>query len=212
MHKLLKATALLLIVGGSFSTAQAGPITYQINDYTAVQQGYTISGSITTDGTIGGLNPGNITAWTWTLSEGVTVYGTTSSSDAGAGILFFGAITASATEITMATPGMDQTIHLILFNENLRDFNGVSLTWRRVGASHSRGFQPASDTFNGNYVNGSFSAYSENPPGLAMPNTTTWVIATANATPEPASRMLFGLGALILCCGVHRRRQPKAAA
>ena len=80
MHNFLKATSLLLITAVSYSGAQAGSITYQINDYPAVENGFKISGSITTDGTIGALSQSDITAWTWTLSDstGSTVYGTVS--------------------------------------------------------------------------------------------------------------------------------------
>jgi hypothetical protein len=60
------------------SAANAAAITYQL--VPAVMDGrvpvgtFTLSGSITTDGTIGTLGPGNITSWDWTATDGTEMF------------------------------------------------------------------------------------------------------------------------------------------
>ena len=41
----------------------AAPITYNIVEHPALQNGHTLTGSITTDGTLGPLDPSNIVSW-----------------------------------------------------------------------------------------------------------------------------------------------------
>jgi hypothetical protein len=42
---------------------------YSLVDYPTLEQGWTLSGTITTDGNTGTLNPGDILAWSWKLSK-----------------------------------------------------------------------------------------------------------------------------------------------
>ena len=49
--------------------AEAGLITYSIQNYPADQEGSTLSGSITTDGNLGILTATDIISWTWTISH-----------------------------------------------------------------------------------------------------------------------------------------------
>ena len=65
-HCISVVTTIVLIV--SANIAEAGAITYAIENYPADQEGYTFSGTITTDGVIGGLASSDIVSWSWTIS------------------------------------------------------------------------------------------------------------------------------------------------
>ncbi|MCY2966135.1 MAG: hypothetical protein NT069_21315 [Planctomycetota bacterium] len=186
MRKLLKAATLLLIVAGSFSAVQAGPITYQINNYPSVQNGFTVSGSITTDGTIGSLSSGNITAWTWTLSTGSTVHGTLSSTDAGATLGTDGTVTATATDITLTSPGANLVNQLSFFSTTQTAQFGVALRYIRNGGDPGEPLD-ANDIYRSSYTSVAFATSSSNPPGVALPSVATWVIASVPPPPPPAA-------------------------
>lgn len=55
---------------GIVGQASAGSITYDLVNYPDVQDGNTLSGTITTDGAIGNLQMSDITAWSVTISQG----------------------------------------------------------------------------------------------------------------------------------------------
>ena len=196
--------SLLAIATVATQTASAGPITYQINDYPAKESGYKISGSITTDGTIGTLASSHVTAWTWTLSDstGSTVYGTASSTDSGTGIFERGTVTASATQITM-TPTAEGYNQFDLYNGVLLANNGIYLSWYR---SPTNG-----DDFSAAYDTQIFDSSSPSSPGLALPDLNTWVIATVAsppaAVPEPSTFALLGLGGIGFVVRTLRRRR-----
>jgi hypothetical protein len=72
----MKRTILPRLAGLSLATwlmlalpAHADPL-YQLNNYPALQNGWTLTGSITTDGTIGTLTTADIVAWQWTVTQG----------------------------------------------------------------------------------------------------------------------------------------------
>ena len=66
----LAAAALLAVCGAS--ALQAGAVVYNIVNYPGLENGWTVSGTITTDGTIGTLSASDITAWSWSLTDGAT--------------------------------------------------------------------------------------------------------------------------------------------
>jgi hypothetical protein len=47
------------------------PVTYSFISYPSLQNNYTFSGTVTTDGVIGPLSATDVIAWTWTISNGV---------------------------------------------------------------------------------------------------------------------------------------------
>ena len=51
------------------TTAHADQITYDIVSYPSLQNGFSLSGSITTDGTIGLLSPTDIVSWSFEISK-----------------------------------------------------------------------------------------------------------------------------------------------
>jgi len=210
--------SLLLITAASFSAAQASSITYQINDYPALEAGYKISGSITTDGTIGGLGAGNITSWTWTLanSSGSTVYGTLS--NANSWIEINGSVNASSTQITISPTN-------VMFNYNTFFIHGPTngegawAGWTRHGPDMMLDSEmnfintPAQDEFQGRYDHPGFYTQSNNPPGLALTDANNWVIATAPASvPEPSTFVAAVLGGLGLIVNNRLRRSKSIVA
>jgi hypothetical protein len=61
--------AALAFAWTSQGACYAGPITYSIDDYPTLQNGDHVTGSITTDGTIGSIAAGNITAWSYIIKD-----------------------------------------------------------------------------------------------------------------------------------------------
>ncbi|MCY2967735.1 MAG: hypothetical protein NT069_29580, partial [Planctomycetota bacterium] len=154
-----------------------------------------ISGSITTDGTLGSLSTGNFTAWTWTLSTGSTVHGTVASTDAGTGMSLFGTVTATATDITIGQAPDFGFNSLGFINNNLSSQNGVSLKYIRSG--NLPPFDPAFDLFTASYISETFFATNNNPPGLALPSVTT----------EPSTWVIAAMGGLgVVFHGLRRRK------
>ena len=47
----------------------AGSITYDIVNYPDLQNGWTLSGTITTDATMGPITQLDITSWTWSITK-----------------------------------------------------------------------------------------------------------------------------------------------
>ena len=54
------------------SNARAVSLTYDLIDYAANQNGWTLSGSITTDGIFGSPAPSDIVSWNWIVTNGNT--------------------------------------------------------------------------------------------------------------------------------------------
>ena len=81
--------------------AEAGAITYSIQNYPADQQGAALSGTITTDGVIGNVAAADVLSWSWTITpfEGTPV---TLSSSTGGAVEIVGAVVASQLSITIA--------------------------------------------------------------------------------------------------------------
>src|SRR5271157_3999787 len=77
----------------------AGSMTYDIVNYPDLQNGWTLSGTITTDGTIGTIQASDITSWTWTIVEAGTAL-TIRSTDLGAGVTVDG-LTATSTDLQL---------------------------------------------------------------------------------------------------------------
>jgi hypothetical protein len=223
MKKFLRAMSLLLITAASFSAAQASSIEYLINDYPALEAGYKISGSFTTDGTIGGLSAGNITAWTWTLSNssGSTVYGTLS--NANSWIEINSNVNASSTQITIS-PTFNMFDYNSLSIQGPTNGLGAFTAWRRAGPdmmpdpSNPMGniITPAQDTFQGHYYQHGFFAQSNNPPGLTLTDVNNWVVASVAtppaSVPEPSTFVAAVLGGLGLIVNNRLRRSKSIVA
>jgi hypothetical protein len=93
-HTCWFAAAAVAMLIAAARTAEAGAITYAIQNYPADQEGYTLSGTITTDGVIGGLAASDIVSWSWTISYPGEPPVTFSSSDPQTGIILDGSVLA----------------------------------------------------------------------------------------------------------------------
>jgi hypothetical protein len=80
--------------------ARAEFITYNIVNYSTLQNGWTLNGTITTDGNIGALSSDDIVAWAYSVTQSGIIY-SASSSEAGSSVFSQG-LTASATQLTIA--------------------------------------------------------------------------------------------------------------
>jgi hypothetical protein len=216
MYRMLFA-ALLAI--GFVADAHAGPITYDIQSYLSQQNGFSLSGTITTDGTLGSLTAADITDWTYTITMGnITVTNSLAAAGPG-GTGSTGILTATPTSLTLpipttATAAMFQNL-LSLGLDN--DPNASSLQWR-VAIPVPALSLAGGDTYFG-VLGGPAAqiAWNENTPDNTLPLPTAgdpFIIATvpAAAVPEPGSitLMLAGIGGLVGARLTRHRRQAAA--
>jgi PEP-CTERM motif len=94
---------LLLMTGGAIAPpAVGGDITYAIVNYPTLQNGYTVSGTITTDGNTGTLGLVDLTTWDISVQKsGVTQFSLTPSNTNELGVN----ITATTTALTVSGSG-----------------------------------------------------------------------------------------------------------
>ena len=162
----------------------ASPITYNVNQTIG---GGSVTGTIQTDGTIGTIGQGNITAWNLNLNGIGASYNIT---DANSVVLITGGdVTATAADLRFNFSG--SAGDLLLFQQGL--FSGMHYTCDATTTATC--FQGASVTPQ-SYQDPSFQ-------NVAL--TGTQIIGTAAPIPEPASLALFGAGLLGL--GLLRRRR-----
>ena len=166
--------------------ASAGSITYDLVNYPAYQNGYTLSGFITTDGTTGTLEASDITAWTVTMSFSTT--SETFSSDQPYSILFAGSVAATASQIYLGTQGESNAAFL-------------SLIGPPFGATEQIDWVQST----------SYSYYVAELPGYGLTwqsyppfSGTNFVIATASV-PEPSELTLLGIAGTGLAIFARRR-------
>jgi hypothetical protein len=189
------AISLLILAGMALTPTEisAASITYSIVNYPTLQNGYTVTGTITTNGATGTALPGtDITSWNITISLGSTAVATLTPSDS---TNFTFGFDATSTTITAATFPSDD---IIFRNEAI--ITGIE--WNIITS-------PSTTQYNG-VVNETFIW---NTP-LPTPDSP---IATVIATvPEPSSALLASIGAVaaFLAYGWsrHRRAQRRQAA
>jgi hypothetical protein len=98
MRNALGRIAVLVLTFGICCEASAGSIAYNLVDMPADQNGFTVSGTITTDGAIGNLANSDITTWSVTISQGGTSE-TFTSGDSGPIVNILNNLVATASEI-----------------------------------------------------------------------------------------------------------------
>ncbi len=76
--------------------------TYNLLNGLTVPSGYTLSGTITTDGTIGTIEAANILSWTWTITNGVSSF---TASSTGPGDVTTPGITATGAALVLPYAG-----------------------------------------------------------------------------------------------------------
>jgi hypothetical protein len=175
----------------------AATITYSIQNYPADQSGATLSGTITTDGTIGILTDSNVLSWSWTITPPGGTPFTLSSVDVGSGFGITGTgVVASTSKITIASPASQGD-----FNDMV--FEGTDAAGLAYGRFVSSG------TYYGSIPN-TIPVWNTGNP--YMGGTDPWVIAVASV-PEPSTLTLAGLGVVSgLAFSLARRRRAGSQA
>jgi hypothetical protein len=182
IRALLAALLALSLTCCSATNSMGGSIVYNIQNYADLQNGFTLSGTITTDGTIGTLTSADVTAWSFSVA-GPTQYQLTSQNPGA--FLVVSNLTASATELSLAHTN---TIGLI---------EGLTLVGPQPTAFPILSYQriPGADVYTsfGDQGANSWSDFAPFPPGLSLGGS-TWIIATAATVPEPGTLTLALLG------------------
>lgn len=186
MGRFTVAAAALVALLAAPCFCNAGLITYSIQNYPADQNGANVSGTITTDGTIGNLSAGDILSWSWTITPAGGTAFTFSSTEGTSRLYVSGSVVASPSEITIAEPSLGY--------ENAFEFMAYG-----GGADYYR--NDFTDFYSAENV-----WFTYNP---SMGGTDPWVIAVASAAvPEPSSLTLAGLAVLSgLAHGLARTRK-----
>jgi hypothetical protein len=206
MRTTMKMTGLALVaLIGLGATSEAGSITYDFASYSDLQNGWALSGTITTNGTIGTLTAGDISSYSFTITKGSTTL-TESSSDPKAAISDVLGLQASSTALTMPTPAASSFSAFEIGNST----SGQELTYNR-GNGATKG-NVSDDYLESNTASGSlqdsWSAVTSTSNTLSLGSENPWTIATASAVPEPSSLVLAGI-ALVGGTVVAIRRRRK---
>jgi hypothetical protein len=178
------------------STASAGPITYTIDDYSAlgiqdnnVGQPVLMSGTITTNGTIGsGITAANVILnWSITFTQGGTT--TTNNKGINSKIFILGA-------------GLDIT------DTSIRLHNGAGAMLQLLDPTASTAKTVwGADIYNNDPLSGSPGStnWHENTPNFGSPNFSP--IAELQSVPEPATLTLLGIGIVGMAGYAWRRKK-----
>jgi hypothetical protein len=194
MRHFFVASFVLVLLSALPRSARAD-LVYEIQNYPAEQNNATLTGTTTTDGTIGALKSNNVLSWTWTITpDGGTA--TTFSSTDGNATMIVGTPVASSTQITVAVSQV-----LDLYNSQMLSSEG--LEWDRGPAQIYRGGIPTGDVWSDS-KSGSDTLGGVNP----------WVIAVAaTAAPEPSAFFVAGAGGLFgIAYSLARKRKAARAA
>ncbi len=177
--------------------AKASNITYRIVDNPAVQNGYTLSGSITTNGQIGTLASQDILSWNWTVTNGINTY-TADSSQVGSFIGLDGTILATSDYIELPAQPVTSPSTLNLFGPNSHvQWSGSTIQ----NNAFTSAFQ----------VNGSWPWWHDQTTTTPHDVPGGWAIAdqgVTQAVPEPSS---LALASSLAICLAWRHRRRKVA-
>jgi hypothetical protein len=206
LRTLLSAIA---IFSSILTTQASADYIYNIVDHPTVENGWTLSGQITTTVDTGNLTSSDITSWSWSATQGAVTW-TANSTGPQSVTAVTGTVLLTPTAITLPSPpNSSDTFNVIELDP---DPNAV-LRWERGS--------PAFNFYADAYLavaNQSLIWYSGEGGIIALdPDVSPmspWLIATAQpaAAPEPASITLlvsgfFAIGGF----GIYRRRRGRAS-
>jgi hypothetical protein len=189
MHRirLLPLAALALVLAFAGTSAKAD-IVYDLINHSSLQNGYTLSGTITTDGTTGTLTDMSfIKSWAVKITGPSNYKLEFSSSPSVPAELTIGSLVVTETSIKLSTSPNSSfllgTIGDALVNWNFRGYTAIDYR-------------------------------TERPTGLWSYQSAVYDIATVStpAVPEPSSLAIAGCGALagLIALGRNRSRKPAA--
>ncbi len=177
MKRLVTATAVVWLACAMVRPASAD-LTYNLVNDPIDQAGYTLSGSITTDGTIGQLTASDILAWNFNLGP---YYDVGDSYPWDNPEVILNNVIATSTQIILPDTSSLFRLEDVFYNYGAGGyFDGSILNWDRQGFENYENYSA------------SFSRITAwdnwDPQGFGP----EWVIATIN-TPEPSSAMIVAL-------------------
>ena len=173
-------------------------LVYDIQNYPSDQNGNTVSGTITTDGTIGTLDNSNISSWVVTFN-GTETYRST---DAGA-FVSVQDLEATASSLTLSDSGFSVVLHL-----------GVFKNGKEVNEFYCRNsFYTSPPEYSELYYLAYFDSqklWETKTPSMGGNDNKPWVIAVAESTavPEPSTLVMAG-GASVCGFALALRRRHK---
>jgi hypothetical protein len=191
MNRALLLGSLSIVLMFCPAALSAASITYNIQPYPAYQNGYTLSGTITTDGATGSLSGTDITAWALKVS-GPSVNFSSSGSGAGTGVFLEG-LTASSTQLTLPPPVQPgpETMTILELSDSAGE-----VIWQEtiIGNSYEAS-------------NLTSIAWLTAPPDNGLGGS-PWIIATASV-PEPGSLTMASLASACLAAAVWTTRRRR---
>jgi hypothetical protein len=174
------------VVAGATPSAVA-EIVYTMTDAPTIQNGWTLSGTITVAGVGTGLSSTDITSWMYTVTDGSSSY-TYSSSDGGG--LNTAGLLATSTELIVPYWQQGNPRSYLQLNAPVAG-GGALLEW-----------STGNDEDNPRYYSGSYPLgfWGEYSPAYPLTTTDGWVIGTVAGVPEidPAT----GMSAVSIVAGV----------
>lgn len=185
-------------------------ITYYIVDYPANEADLfnsgtdVLSGTITTDGTSGTLTAPNIVGAAITLD---TPAGTFSATTEANGLRFTGALTASATQLSVPVGDLAEFVSAMNsqcpYQLLIQYWNGQSGVYNYLGVAEGPGPDPIPLAL----IDGSGAGSPVDMPGSIGSGGSDWMIATTSPVPDPSTFVPLGIGASsLLAYGWRRRR------
>jgi len=228
-RELLLALLGLFLTFGPAADGVGGTITYDLQNFPALQNGITFSGEstlsgwITTDGTIGTLSNSDVVAWSFSVT-GPQTY-TLTSQDPACFAYLTGVIIATATSLIIPVPVPEPGSvgnSLTLISEGTNFGGSPGLRYVRDGGTTGRPPEdnysmavPSSIPLIPNYA---WNDVALRPPGLdlgsvgisAQGGGSSWAIGTL-AVPEPSTLTLALLGIACLAVAQTTMRYRRAA-
>ena len=209
MKRLIAGSVPMVFLLFSLAVVHGQDTTYNLMNYPAEQNGYSLSGFITTDGMVGTLSSSDVQSWSVTVTNSgnssYTFQCTANSvqdvfpSDNGGYINILSGVVATPTQLTI--PPDNTTYGENLWMVGNADSITSLIIWSNVSTQKfSECFCPLGPFQVGSDQNG----WATTDPQLN--GSTTWIIAQAAAVPEPSTIAMLAVGAIGLL-GWNRRRK-----
>jgi len=187
---------------GMVSRGLADNITYNLVDYPLLQDGWSLSGQITTDGVLGTLLAADIVSWNWTISQGSQAITVTSSmpgaivSTSLAPQAFFATSTTLSSPPSLADVGLEAPN--VVSISQITALVWSNATYHTVYSAVTADTSGATGSFYWNSVYGGINSIPDFPSSGGL---------IATIAPEPASMILLALASTSLLFYSRRYRE-----